>query len=367
MKKYSSQRKLASRIIVAVLAIIMGFSFIMGAVLANSARTPMNIRRSTVEATTATQQSMTSARGMATVEVSSGRLLYAKNEHDKLPMASTTKIMTAITVIENVSDLDEKIKVSDKAIGIEGTSIYLQKGEELTVRELLYGLMLRSGNDAASALALHVSKTNDEFSALMNKVATKAGAKNSSFKNPHGLDQEGHYTTAYDLAMISAYAMRNPQFAEIAATKEKRISGVEYPRVLQNKNRLLRSNKNIVGVKTGFTSKAGRCYVGAMETAGMTVVCAVLNCGPMFPESEAIMTQSGKEYEMVHIIQKNTLIKPTFPDRHNRTGIAKEDFFYPLMSHEKDKIEITINEHDICVYFDNKIIKAMPYVLEKAK
>ena len=233
----------------------------------------------------------TSARGMCTID-GNGNVLYEKNSHAKLACASTTKILTAITVLDNCDDLDTPFEVHPKSLGIEGTSIYLQKGEKLTVRELLYGMMLRSGNDASMALALRVSDSKQAFAERMNETARKAGAMNSSFKNPHGLDEPDHYTTAYDLALITAYAMKNETFAQIVATKSIKISGTEYPRVINNKNRLLNGLKDCVGVKTGFTKKAGRCYVGAVKKNDQVVICVVLNCGPMFEESAELM-ESG--------------------------------------------------------------------------
>ncbi|MCL2851087.1 MAG: D-alanyl-D-alanine carboxypeptidase [Firmicutes bacterium] len=314
------------------------------------------------------QALMTSARAMATVELQSGRLLYEKNAYERLPMASTTKILTAITVLEHVSCSSEVVKVNDKAIGIEGSSIYLQKGEELTVKELLLGLMLRSGNDAAVALALHVSKTVEDFAFLMNATAFKAGAKDSSFKNPHGLDEKDHYTTAYDLAMISAYAMRNPEFAEISATKEARISGKEYPRVIQNKNKLLRSNEGVIGVKTGFTKKAGRCFVGAMEENGMTVINVVLNCGPMFPESEYMMERAGDEFYMHKVLDKEKLVQFETVSEKGKpmkfAGMVEEDLFYPVKRGEEDKFEIKMNKHEILVHFDGEIVQTVLYSSE---
>lgn len=307
-------------------------------------------------------EAMTSARGMATVEVSTGRVLYTHNADAKLAMASTTKVLTAIAVIENVKDIDEPVKVHPKAIGIEGTSIYLQKDETLTVRELLLGLMLRSGNDAAQALAFHVGGSALAFAEIMNDTAKKAGATNSNFKNPHGLDEKEHYTTALDLALISAYAMRNPIFAEIVATKDAKISGVDYPRVLQNKNRLLRSNKNIVGVKTGFTSKAGRCFVGAMEKNGMTVVNVVLNCGPMFPESEAMMTRALGEFYMHKVLSKDEIITPTYGGKNQRRALVANDFYYPIRPTELAQLEIIINEHDVVVLFGNKLVHQTQYI-----
>jgi D-alanyl-D-alanine carboxypeptidase (penicillin-binding protein 5/6) len=243
----------------------------------------------------------TTARGMCTLD-GTGRVLFAKNENKQLPMASTTKIVTALTVLENCTDLDTPFEVDKRAIGIEGTSIYLKRGEKLTVRELLYGMMLRSGNDAATALALHISPTVDEFANLMNAAAIKSGANNSNFKNPHGLDEEGHYTTAKDLSLITARAMKNPTFCEIVATKEKRISGAEYPRVVRNKNRLLNGMANCVGVKTGFTKKAGRCYVGAIRENDTTIICTVLNCGPMFEEAAELM-ENGMDIILDEIAQ----------------------------------------------------------------
>ena len=234
------------------------------------------------------------ARGMCTMD-GEGRVLFKKDEHKKLAMASTTKIATAITVLDNCTDLDTPFEVDKRAIGIEGTSIYLKKGEKMTVRELLYGLMLRSGNDCATALAYHIGNGDyQKFIDLMNEMARNVGAENTSFANPHGLDEDDHFTTAYDLALISAYAMKNPTFAEIVSTKETKISGVDYPRVIRNKNRLLHGMDCCVGVKTGFTKKAGRCYVGAIKQNDSIVICAVLNCGPMFEEAAELM-EDGME------------------------------------------------------------------------
>jgi D-alanyl-D-alanine carboxypeptidase (penicillin-binding protein 5/6) len=292
--------------------------------------------------------SLTSARGMCTMEQSTRRVLFEQNGEARLPMASTTKIVTAITVIEALGEnLDTPFEIDPRAIGIEGTSIYLQKGEKLTARELLYGLMLRSGNDAATALALRVSKTVDEFAALMNQTAARAGANNSSFKNPHGLDQEGHYTTARDLALITAYAMENAAFCQIVSTKETKISGKDYPRLLRNKNRLLHSFDDCVGVKTGFTKKAGRCYVGATESSGMTVICVVLNCGPMFEDAARLMETADQKFTMSAIISKEQFIP--FTDGETR-GVALGDLFYPIATDDDVKIAPTADgEVTVCI------------------
>ncbi|MCL2756201.1 MAG: D-alanyl-D-alanine carboxypeptidase [Firmicutes bacterium] len=360
-KVKSKRRQKMTKIALAVIAVLMVATFVAGTAM-TSRGYAARMATGRPGAVGAAIHAQTSARAMCTIEVSSGRILYEKNAYAKLPMASTTKVVTAITVLENVKSIDEVVNIHPKAIGVEGTSIYLQKGEQLTVRELLLGMMLRSGNDASNALALHISKSLDEFSELMNQTALKAGAKNSSFRNPHGLDQDGHYTTAHDLALISAYAMKNPTFAEIVATKDTRISGKDYPRMLQNKNRLLRSNKNVIGIKTGFTSKAGRCFVGALERNDMQVVCVVLNCGPMFEESETLMQRGTNEFFMHKVLAAETLITPTHPDRFDRVGMVAEDHFYPLTEAEIKRLEIQLNDHDACVFLDDKLLIAVPLI-----
>ncbi len=232
-----------------------------------------------------------------------GRVFYQKNATDQRAMASTTKIATAITVIDNCKDLDEVVKIDRRAVGIEGTSIYLREGEELSVRDLLYGLMLRSGNDAATALAIHCAGSVEEFANLMNKTAQKAGADSTNFVNPHGLDNPQHYTTARDLAKITAYALNNDEFRQIVSTKNIKIAGVDGAyRYLTNKNRLLNSLDGCIGVKTGYTSKAGRCLVSAAERDGLRVVCVVLNCGPMFEESANIINAVFDKYHCYEIL-----------------------------------------------------------------
>ncbi|MBR3934484.1 MAG: D-alanyl-D-alanine carboxypeptidase [Clostridia bacterium] len=217
-----------------------------------------------------------SAKAAVVIEADTGNIVYSKNHNQKLPMASTTKIMTAICAIEN-TNTNIPITVSDKAVGIEGSSIYLKKNEVITIKELLYGLMLNSGNDAAVAIAVAVSGTVKDFAELMNKTAQNIGAKNTSFTNPSGLYEENHYTTAWDLALISAYAMKNPLFREIVSTKEQKISNNPGNRYLKNHNKLLRMYEGCIGVKTGYTKKCGRCLVSAAQKDGVTLVAVTLN------------------------------------------------------------------------------------------
>ena len=220
------------------------------------------------------------AKAFAVVEKNSNRLIMAKEENKKLPMASTTKIVTAIAVIEN-NDLDKVITVPKAADGVEGSSMYLKEGDKYSIKDLLYGLMLRSGNDCAVALAVGTSGSVETFVTLMNTVARKCGAANSHFTNPHGLDEDNHYTTAYDLAIITAYALKNETFATIVKSKSYVLSNGE---TICNKNKLLSSYDGCDGVKTGYTSKAGRCLVASATRQGITYICVVLCCGPMFEE-----------------------------------------------------------------------------------
>ena len=219
-----------------------------------------------------------SARSAVLIEPITGRILYEKNKAEKLPMASTTKIVTAITALEH-GDLSDLVVTSKAAANVEGSSIWLAEGEEQTLEDLLYGLMLSSGNDAAIAIAEHIGGSIDNFALLMNQTAREAGAVNSSFQNPNGLDEEGHYTTAEDLAKITAYGMKNDLFRKIVATKSHSIpwEGHEWNRTLQNHNKLLRTYDGCDGVKTGFTKKSGRCLVSSATRNGIQLIAVTLN------------------------------------------------------------------------------------------
>ncbi len=250
-------------------------------------------------------------KGMCVID-ETGSVLFEHNKDLKLPMASTTKIITAITVIENVSDLDKVITVSDEAVGIEGTSIYLRKNEQISIRNLLYGLILASGNDAATALACAVSGTEKEFVKLMNTFVNSIGLKNTQLKNAHGLDCEGHYTTAFDLAYITNYALNNEVFSEIVGTKTMVLNeGESNVRYLRSKNKLLFSQEGCIGVKTGFTDNAGRCLVNACNRNGFRTVSVVLNCGPMFEECDRLTEMAYSNYEIKTFIEPYNYVGST--------------------------------------------------------
>lgn len=236
-------------------------------------------------------------KGMCVLEGNTLTVLDEFNAHKKLAMASTTKIITAIVTIENCDNFNKTITVADQAVGIEGTSIYLCKNEQITIDNLLYGLILASGNDAAMALAYEIGGSEEGFVELMNEFARKVGAVNTHFDNPHGLDSNTHYTTAYDLALITAYALNNDKFVEVISTKNKVFGGGEYQtRYLKNKDKLLFTQKGCIGGKTGFTDNAGRCLVNACDQDGMRIISVVLNCGPMFEECDRLTTNALSRY-----------------------------------------------------------------------
>lgn len=285
-----------------------------------------------------------SAKAMCVMESSSKRVLKSKNMSAKLAMASTTKIMTAITALENCPDLDQVFEISPKAVGVPGTSLYLRKGEKFSTRQLLYGLMLVSGNDASVAIGEHVSGSLEEFVKLMNQTAIKIGATNSHFDNTHGLDSKTHYTTAYDLALITSYAMQNNTFKEIVSTKNTKITNSDgKTRYLKNKNKLLNSFEGCNGVKTGFTDDAGRCLVSSAEKDGMNVVCVVLNCQPMFEECSNLMGQALSEYKLYDLTSFYDLPK-SICVTNGRTDKAQVGtmghYYYPLKESEVKAIQI---------------------------
>ena len=217
-----------------------------------------------------------SARSAVLYDLYNERFVFEKNENERLPMASTTKIMTAIVTVEN-TQLDREVTVDDRAIGIEGSSIYLTKGETLTVEALLYALMLRSANDAAAALAYEISDSIEDFALLMNDKARSLGLSDTNFDNPHGLDSENHYTTAHNLAIICAHAMKIPKLVEICSTPKKEIVSSTQKRLLLNHNKLLSMYEGCIGIKTGYTKKSGRSLASAATKGERTYICVTIN------------------------------------------------------------------------------------------
>ena len=289
----------------------------------------------------------TSAKSAIVINALTGEVVYEKNARQKLPMASTTKIMTAICAIEN-GNLDEIVKVHPKAVGVEGSSMYLGHDEQLPLRDLLYGLMLSSGNDAAVAIAIHISKSVEEFALLMNKTAEKIGVKNTSFKNPNGLDDEGHYTTAYDLAMITRYGMKNPEFSKVVGTQSIKVGwqGRDYPRVLNNHNKLLKMYEGATGVKTGFTKKSGRCLVSSAKRDGLEFVAVTLNAPDDWNDHIKMLDFAFDAYESKEIIKKDEYLKTLKVLNGNVENISvasASSFSVPVKKGSKPKIKLKYN------------------------
>ncbi|HEX7713535.1 MAG TPA: D-alanyl-D-alanine carboxypeptidase family protein, partial [Bacillota bacterium] len=238
----------------------------------------------------------TGATAAVLMNARTGKLLYAKNSDRTMAPASTTKIMTAILVLEHLP-LDRVVKIQSSAASKEGSSMYLVAKEQKTVRELLYGLLLVSGNDAATALAQAVSGTEANFAKLMNKKAALLGMKNSHFLNASGLPAKGHYSTAYDLALLTRYAMQNGNFAKIVSTKVKEVPGAKagQTRRLINHNKLLWRYQYTTGVKTGYTIAAGGCLVSTASHDGVSLISVVLKSSYIYDDSQKLLSYGFKQ------------------------------------------------------------------------
>ena len=242
------------------------------------------------------------AQAAVLMDYETGQVLYGKNMHLRRAPASTTKIMTAILAIES-SRLEETVKISRRAASTEGSTMHLYAGQLISLRDLVTGLMLRSGNDAAVAIAEHLAGSVDSFVALMNAKAMLLGARETHFRNPHGLTKPDHYSTAYDLALIGRYAMGNPVFAAIVGSKETTIdwltpSGREGERRLRNTNKLLWLLEDADGIKTGTTAEAGRCLVASASRDGRRLIAVVLNDYARWQDSARLLEYGFNAFEV---------------------------------------------------------------------
>lgn len=296
-----------------------------------------------------------SSQAEIAMELTTGTVLLESNADAKLPMASTTKILTAIIVIEDCN-LDEVITVADEAVGAEGSSIYLKKDEKISIKDLLYGLMLRSGNDSAAALAIYHSGSIEKFAIEMNERAKKIGAESSNFKNPSGLPDNEHYTTARDLCKIAVYAMQNPVFKEIVST----TSYNGQFRSFVNKNKILKSYEGANGVKTGYTVKAGRCLVSSAERDGMDIVSVVLNCPEMYERSCEIFNYGFDNYKLLQLSDEkvfmcdNVLCK--LKDSENLVIKCKDEINFKVVKLNKNTNSSEQAYAELEIYSENKLL-----------
>ena len=281
----------------------------------------------------------TSATSAILMDIDSKRILYSENIHKMRSVASISKIMTAIVAIEN-ADVKSKVTVGEEISKAYGSGIYIKVGEVLTLEDLLYGLMLRSGNDAALAIAKHVGGSVDKFVEMMNETATEIGMKNSVFKNPHGLDEEdgGNLSTAYDMALLTAYAMQNETYRNIVGTKEYTLKTNMNTYSWTNKNKLLRNYKYTTGGKTGFTEIARRTLVTTASKDGMNLVVVTLNDGNDFSDHQSLFEYGFENYRSYNILEKGTIqiYDDDYYDKYNL--YIKNDFKYLLSADENQSI-----------------------------
>lgn len=275
----------------------------------------------------------TSAEASALIDVTTGRMLYSHNGDKPMRIASLTKIMTAIVAIEH-GELSDVVKTGIQAYGVEGSSVYLKLGQEMSLHHLLYGLMLRSGNDAAVAIAEHVGGSLDGFVLLMNEKAEQIGMVNTTFRNPHGLDADGHLSTAEDMARLTAYALNNAAFREIVKTPSVKVPnpGEKWDHLWRNKNKMLHLYEGADGVKTGYTKAAGRCLVSSATRDGRQLAAVTLNDGNDWSDHARLLDYGFRQFPLRDLYRQGEPFPGTdlYGDR---------SFAYPLAEEEDGQIE----------------------------
>ncbi|PEJ53720.1 D-alanyl-D-alanine carboxypeptidase [Bacillus sp. AFS017336] len=286
-----------------------------------------------------------SARNAVLMDQKTGRILYGKKMHDSERIASITKIMTALLAVES-GKMQNTVTISSRAVQTEGSSIYLKPGQKIKLEDLVYGLMLRSGNDAANAIAEAVGGSIEGFIYMMNEKAKEIGMSNTYFSNPSGLDQQGkeHYSSAFDMALLTRYAMQNPKYAKIAGTKVHRAPNTaeSWDYVWKNKNKLLTfMYKYSTGGKTGFTKKARRTLVSTASKNGMDLIVVTLNDGQDWQDHMSLFEYGFSQYPLTKVLSKGG-IKEVTNKKYKGHVYLKNDFSYPLEKKERDQVRITI-------------------------
>lgn len=272
------------------------------------------------------------------IDAQTGRVLYEKQAEEKSLIASTTKIMTALVICEQTNVLD-RVKIPKEAVGIEGSSMYLKEGEVLTVQELLYGLMLQSGNDAAVALAIYCGGTVEGFTELMNDKAHRLGMTQSHFANPNGLDSPGNYSTARDMGILTAYAMQNPIFAQTVSTKTITIG----ERCLRNHNKLLWQLEGANGVKTGYTKAAGRILISSVTRMGRQLIAVTFNAPDDWQDHKTLIEDGFSRFTVQQLVRQGQTLGQLELAGGQETSvdlIAAEDFSYSLAQGERVTISL---------------------------
>lgn len=275
------------------------------------------------------------------MDLDSGRILYEKNANQKRLIASITKIMTAIVAIEE-GDLTEKITVGEEVLSMYGTNIYVEVGEKMKLRDLLYGLLLRSGNDASVVIAKAIAGSEEKFVNLMNKKAQEIGMKNTIFKNPHGLDEETeNYSTAYDMALLSKYAYKNKTYRNIVSTDKYEVSTGKKTYLWYNRNKLLTTYEYCTGGKNGYTPRAGKTLVTTASKKGLNLTIVTLSDGDIYNNHIDLYENFFSKYKRYKIIDKNNFrIDKEFVDED---VYLEDSFYYPLTSNEVNDIKTVVH------------------------
>lgn len=317
-----------------------------------------------------------SANNAVLIEQSTGRVLFEKDAHSRESIASITKVMTAIIAIES-GKLDEKVTASRNAVYTEGSSIYLEQGERMKLEDLVYGLMLRSGNDAAVAIAEHVGGSEEGFVYLMNEKANWLGMSNTHFDNPHGLDSDNHYSSAYDMAILMAYAMENELFQKISGATSYKSDGRTYS--WQNKNKLLTQYyEYCTGGKTGFTKKTGRTLLTTASKNGVDLIAVTLDAPDDWRDHIAMYEWGYENYHMESLTEEGQEKFHLINLDREETGYIRESIHYPLTEEEKELVTMKnylledVENHDIIgkkeFYLgDEKIMETPIYVVNEKR
>jgi D-alanyl-D-alanine carboxypeptidase (penicillin-binding protein 5/6) len=284
--------------------------------------------------------SFVTAKAAILMDAETGQVLYRKNIHQLRAPASTTKIMTGLLAIEN-GNLTDQVTVSMRAAQEGGSSIYLAEGEELSLKELIYGLLVKSGNDAAIAVAQHIGGSVENFARMMNLKAKQLGAGNTNFKNPNGLPQKGHLSTAYDLAQIARYALEDDFFAKVVSTPKKRISWPDHnwDRILNNTNKLLTKSDFVDGVKTGYTRAAGRCLVASASKGDRKLISVVLASNQLWQDSLNLLNHGFDRFEKKQLIKKGSVVDQVELGGSRIDLKAAENFSKVMSKEEKSNLK----------------------------
>lgn len=316
-----------------------------------------------------------SSKSSIVMDLDSGRVLYENDANHQRLIASITKIMTAILAIEN-GDLDKKVIVGEEVLSMYGTNIYVEVGEKMTMRDLIYGLLLRSGNDAAAVIAKEIGGTEAKFVQMMNSKAREIGMKNTVFKNPHGLDEvTENYSTAYDMALLSKYAFSNKIYRKIVATKKYEVSTGKKTYLWYNRNRLLDNYKYCTGGKNGYTPSAGKTLVSTASKGNLNLTIVSLNDGDSYINHQNLYENMFSKYHKYKIVDKDSFV--VSKDFSDKNVYLKKSFYYPLTDSEINDIRTVVHFFDssssdkvgvVDIYLNNqKIGNLSIYGQEKKK